>query len=211
VLVFPRGSSTPSEALIDPNQPSDVTICPDGTAYVADSAGLGGIGVYPPGHTKPTRRLVAESSGTGGNEYYVTCDAAGNVFATGLIGVSPFAAATGWIGGKQSGYYLLPGNGLYLAGIDATSSGTLLIVSYHGSVPGVVEYTEAGKATGKAIDTGSHFWAGIALNRKADVVLGADPGLRMGVSRGFPNERLLHEYKSSNLNLPEGIAFDPGR
>jgi hypothetical protein len=85
VLVFPRGAMTPSETLHDSNQPNDVAVCGDGTAFVADSLNGVGVGVYPPGHTHATRRLVAKQSVQGSNEFYVTCDSAGNVFATGLI------------------------------------------------------------------------------------------------------------------------------
>jgi DNA-binding beta-propeller fold protein YncE len=72
VLVFPRGSKTPSETLKDSNQPNDVAVCSDGTAFVADSLNRGGVAVYPPGHTNPVRRLEAGQSGAGGLEFYVT-------------------------------------------------------------------------------------------------------------------------------------------
>ena len=210
VLVFPRGSTAPTQTLTDPNQPNDVTMCPDGTVYVADISGAGGIGVYPPGSTKPTRRLEAEVSDVDGFEYFVTCDTSGNVFATGLLGVSPAVGATGWTGGKQSGYHLLTWNAS--AGIKATSSGTLLIVGSidNGSEPGITEFTEKGKPTGNAIGTGSAYWDDIALSRNGKFVFGAVPSLAVCDSSAFPSGAAGRQYASSNLTQPEGVAVDPG-
>jgi sugar lactone lactonase YvrE len=103
VLVFPRGSTDPTRTLNDTNQPNDIAVCGDGTAFVADSLNQGGVAVYPPHHKAPTRRLEAQQSGAGGLEFYVTCDEAGNIFATGYIGLSPFPATTGWRHGRESG------------------------------------------------------------------------------------------------------------
>ncbi|HEX3457619.1 MAG TPA: hypothetical protein VHR97_06640 [Candidatus Baltobacteraceae bacterium] len=57
VLVFPRGSMTPSTTLEDADQLNDVAVCHDGTVFVASSNNAGGVAVYPRGHTTPTRRL----------------------------------------------------------------------------------------------------------------------------------------------------------
>jgi DNA-binding beta-propeller fold protein YncE len=77
VLLFPRGSMQSTRTLNDTNQPNDVAVRSDGTAFVADSLNQGGVAVYSPGHKVPTRRLIAQQSGAGGIEFYVTCDDAG--------------------------------------------------------------------------------------------------------------------------------------
>ncbi len=211
VLVFPRGSTTPSETLGDSNQPNDVAVCHAGTAFVADSLNLGGVAVYPPGRTTPTRRLVAQQSGQGGLEFYVACDGAGNVFATGVIGASPFAATVGWRHARQSGYYLLEPTATSESGIKATAARRLLIPTYDTpSQPALVEFTEAGKPTGRAIHTGSDLWGDIALNARQDVVFGVDTPMHVVVARKFPGGALVRTYSNGNLTQPEGVAVDPG-
>jgi hypothetical protein len=210
VLVFPHGSTTPIETISDSNQPNDVAVCRDGTAFIADSLNVGGIGVYPRGHTTPTRRLEAQESGSGGLELFVTCDEAGNIFATGFIGLSPFTATTGWHHGWESGYYLLPQDAWSSSGIKASRAGTLLIAKYAGSRPAVVEFTEAGKPTGSAIDTGSDLWSDIALSANQNVVFGADTEQDVVVARKFPKGAGARKYTSSNLVQPEGVAIDDG-
>ncbi|HEY6326791.1 MAG TPA: hypothetical protein VIW73_09815 [Candidatus Cybelea sp.] len=212
VLVFPRGSTTPSETLNDSDQPNDVAVCHDGTAFVADSLNRGGIAVYPPGHTNPVRRLEAQQSGAGGLEFYVTCDAAGNIFATGVIGFSPFAATVGWRHARESGYYLLQPTATSESGIKATASRRLLIPTYDvPSQPALVEFTEAGQPTGRGIHTGgSDLWGDIALNASQNVVFGVDTPNDMIVARKFPGGELVRTYTNGNLTQPEGVAIDPG-
>jgi DNA-binding beta-propeller fold protein YncE len=208
VIVFPRGSKTPSETLKDSNQPDDVAVCSDGTAFVADSLNRGGVAVYPPGHTSPVRRLEARQSGAGGREFYVTCDAAGNIFATGMIGLSPFVATTGWRHGRQSGYYLLPQAAWSPYGIKATAAKTLLIVTYaSSSQPAVVEFTEAGKPTGREVDT-YDLWGDIAFDSSQSIVYGVDTPMHIAEGLNFPCcalRRVYHDY----LVKPEGVAIDP--
>ena len=94
------------------------------------SLNLGGVAVYPLGRMTLTRRLVAQQSGESGLEFYVACDGAGNVFATGVIGASPFAATVGWRHARQSGYYLLEPTATSESGIKATAARRLLIPTY---------------------------------------------------------------------------------
>lgn len=202
VLMFPRGASVAAKTLIDSNDPNDVTTCPDGTVYVADSGGAFGIGVYPAGSRRAKRRLQTEVSGNSGPEYYVTCDANGNVFATGLLGASPATGVTGWTGGTQSGYHFLtwgPGGG-----IKATPSQTLLAATGYS----VTEYTENGQPTGAAISTGQDFWTDIALDRSGNVVFGANPNAGACDSRTFPGGKRRRTYNVRGLQ-PAGVAFDP--
>jgi len=212
VLVFPRGSKMPSETLSDTNAPNDVTVCHDGTAFVADSLNLGGVAVYPPGHTNPTRRLIARQSNAGGIEFYVTCDDAGNIFATGLIGLSPFAATVAWRRARESGYYLLQPTATSESGLKATAARTLLITTYDApSQPALEEFNEAGKSLGRGIHTGgSDLWGDIALNARQNVVFGVDTPQDMIVARKWPGGELVRTYTNANLKQPEGVAIDPG-
>jgi|HubBroStandDraft_6_1064221.scaffolds.fasta_scaffold75237_1 hypothetical protein len=210
VLVFPRGSMDPARTLDDTNQANDVAVRDDGTAFVADSLNEGGVAVYPPGHKAPARRLIAQQSGAGGIEFYVTCDEAGNIFATGFIGASPFPATTGWRHGRESRYYLLPQNAWSSSGIKATAAGTLLIATYAKSKPAVVEFTEAGKPTRRSIHTGSDLWGDIALDAGQTVVFGVDTPRDAVFARKFPGGALQHTYTNANLAKPEGVAVDPG-
>ena len=211
VLVFPRGSRTPSETLDDSNQPNDVAVCREGTAFVADSLNVGGVAVFPHGHKTPTRRLEAEQSGAGGLEFYVACDDSGNVFATGVIGASPFAATVGWRHARQSGYYLLEPTATSESGIKATAARRLLIPSYAApSQPALYEFTEAGKPTGRAIHTGADLWGDIALDTSQNVVFGVDTPKKAVVARKFPGGTLVRTYTNGNLAQPEGVAVDPG-
>ncbi len=213
VLVFPRGSMDPARTLNDSNQPNDVAVCGDGTAFVADSLNQGGIAVYPSHRKAPTRRLIAQQSGAGGIEFYVTCDEAGNIFATGFIGFSPFPATTGWRHGRESGYYLFPQDAWSSSGIKATAAGTLVIATYVKSKPAVVEFTEAGKRTRRSIRTGgmiSDLWGDIALEEAQTVVLGVDTPRGAAFARKFPGGALQRTYTDANLVRPEGVAVDPG-
>jgi hypothetical protein len=213
VLVFPRGYADPTRILHDTNQPNDVAVCGDGTAFVADSLNQSGVAVYPVGRKAPTRRLIAQQSGAGGIEFYVTCDDAGNIFATGYIGASPFAATTGWRHGRESGYYLFPQAAWSSSGIKATAAGTLLIATSTNGKPAVVEFTDAGEPTGKSIHTcgtTSDLWGDIVLDVAQNVVIGVDTLSDAAFARKFPGGALQHTYSSANLSQPEGVAIDPG-
>jgi hypothetical protein len=204
ILEFPRGATKPSERLKDPNQPNDVTMCPDGTLYVADAFGQGGVGVFPPGSQRATRRLEAEVSNAGGFEDFVTCDSNGNVFASGFVGASPGPGVTGWMGGTQSGYQFVTWNSSE-DGIKATRKNTLLIVDGGN----IVEYTEKGHATGVSIGTSSQ-WVDLALDKSNNVIFGAVPSLYVCQSLEFPSGTPISEYSTSNFADPEGVAIDPG-
>jgi hypothetical protein len=213
VLVFKRGASSPSVTISDPNAPNDVAQCPNGTTYVTDAGGLGGIGVYPPGHTTPVRRLEPQISGVGGFEFYDTCDAKGNVFAVGFIGLSPVLATQGWRHGKEAGYYMLADYNFFGAGIVATPRGTLLISDSLGSdssQPAVVEFTEAGQTTGRAVTTASVVWSGLAFDQTRDVIYGAATSANEGAALKFPGGAVGVSFAANGLGSPQGIAFDPG-
>ena len=84
VLVYDRGATTPSLTLLDPSQrPFDTAVCPNGTVYVSNyysfNTGLGSISVYAKGSTSPTGSLADPNEY---QNYFITCDAQGNVFTT---------------------------------------------------------------------------------------------------------------------------------
>ena len=201
VLEFKRGAAKPSKVLSDDNeQPEDVTVCPDGTVYVANilgaSGGGGDITVYAHGSRNPTRTLEY----SGGFFFFLTCDAQGNVFSTLVLGTT--GTVVEFPGGQQSGATQLPilfgGNP---SGIVADSGGNLLVA---GQGDGVEEFTESGTPTGLQISA-------VGLNQ---ITLSSDGTLLLGAtSKGavqytFPAGTLDHTYRSSGTSI--GVAFDPG-
>jgi DNA-binding beta-propeller fold protein YncE len=211
VLMFARGAEIPSMQIADANGPSDVGQCPNGTILVADELNDGGVTVYPPGSTKPKHRLVAEGGSMEGWASSVTCDRKGNVFAVGQAVPAPYEAIMGWMHAKQSGYILFPLDDYYRESIVATKSGTLLVSGFnHHSQPTIIEYDEAGKATGRSVMVGKELWTGLALDIKHNVVYGAVPDSDMGASIAFPSGAAGLSYSASGISFPQGIAFDPG-
>lgn len=223
VYEFPRGSTQPSKTLSDPvGSPDDVTMCPDGTVYVSNStssfppagmlglrsdavspdAARGSIEVYPPGTTSPTRYLQFADQLT---NWFVTCDARGNVFTTLLYGPST-SAVIEYVHGRGRGT-LLPIPGFSL-GIKADSGGNILVGP--GSNPNTItEYTEAGSPTGVSITTGSGEIQQFALARSGSVIGAADSQNKHAASWTFPGGAPKTTYSDPNFNYPSGFAFDP--
>lgn len=199
VVEFARGGMAPILTLSDGNKyTQDVTICPNGDIYVATL--LGGI----------TRYHGRRHHMSGSLQYYsaefqfVTCDAAGNVFATGVVGTNGTVIA--FPGGKQSGAHMLPiFSGGNLGGIKANQRGDILVAN--GTT--VTEYTEGGTPTGRQLTTHDG-WLDIVLNRAGDVIFGSDTTAEDGVSITFPGGKLLATYRGS-FSSAWGIAFDPGK
>lgn len=201
VLAFKRGARSPAKVLSDGGeQPEDVTICPDGTVYVANilgaSGGAGDIAVYAHGSLHPARRLDYR----GGFFFFLTCDAQGNVFSTLVLGTT--GTVVEFPGGQQSGATQLPiffgGNP---SGIVADNAGNLLVA---GQGDGVEEFTESGTPTGLQINAPG-------LNQ---ITLSADGTLLLGATANgavqytFPDGKLDHTYRSNGTSI--GAAFDPG-
>jgi len=219
VLVFPHGSVSPSETLTDPvGPPTDVTVCPDGTAYVADLYDLNNtdhasIQVYPPGHTSPTRNLSYDQDF---RSPALTCDAAGNVFVSVLIRQSlPNAGViVEFPGGKQGGVKDLGIVFQDVYGIKPDNAGNLLVSDFVSRT--ITEYTETGVATGVQIATGRSQIFGLAVSRNGRFVLGADIDNSRGVLWSFPEGVVKKRYTCcSRFGLPmqsvHGVAFDPGQ
>jgi hypothetical protein len=121
-----------------------------------------------------TRARGAHHRKSGALRYYgapfqfVTCEAAGNVLATGVAGT--FGTVIAFPNGKESGAHMLPitSNG-NLGGIKAEPNGDILVDN-----PGTVtEYTEDGTPTGRQLTT-KDGWLDIALDESAGVIFGAD-------------------------------------
>lgn len=217
VLVYPHGGLSPSKTLTDSvGYPIDVTVCPNGTAYVADlydisNSNHASIQVYAPGSTTPTGSL---DYATDFRNPFLTCDAAGNVFVALLTADS---AGDGLVVkfplGKQKGAKDL---GIVLqspGGIEPDNAGNLLVTDLIDHT--IAEYTESGSPTGLSIATGTPV-EGIALSRDGGIVLGAAPDAPDGISWSFPGGKQLRVYTCCSrigppLQNPYGVAFYPGQ
>jgi hypothetical protein len=217
VLEYPHGALSPTTALSDAvGYPVDVSICPNGTTYVANfynnsDSNVASIQVYPPGETSPTGNLTFQ------NDFrnpFVTCDAAGNVFAAILTGDSlgdgrviefPLGQQDG---AKDLGITLQsPG------GIKPDNAGNLLVTDLVANT--ISEYTESGSPTGKSIATGFPI-LGIALSRDGKTVLGANPNGPDGITWSFPGGKQKRVYTCCSRIGPPiqnnfGVAFYPGQ
>ena len=196
VLMFARGATSPSAILRDAsNAPDDVTVCPDGSVYVANV--INGIAVY----TGPKHHFARSMNFDAAQFAFVTCDAAGNVFATGVVGT--FGTVIEFPGGHKSGAHLLPisspGN---LGGIKPDNAGRLLVV--FGDA--VLEYTEAGAPTGVQIQEG--LGPDIALDRAGKTLLAGNQSANDAVSVTFPGGKPGVAYKD-DFSQVFGVAIDP--
>jgi len=205
VLEFARGATTPSNTLNDSGAgPIDVTMCPNGTIYVAGGNSTA-IEVYPRSSTNPTRSLTypgAEQTDA------LTCDAAGNVFAT--IVISFHGGVVEFPRGKQHGATQLPISLGGPGGIKPDNAGNLLVDDQ--SAQTITEYTEAGSPTGNSIATAFDcINFGVMRNSK---VVGCPVYVAYKTSYGqsyaFPGGTSLQTYSGSFM-LPYGFAFDPGQ
>jgi len=205
VLEFARGATSPSNTLNDAGAaPVDVTMCPNGTIYVAGGNSTA-IEVYPRGSTTPTRSLTYP--GTGQSDA-LTCDSAGNVFAT--IVISFHGGVVEFPKGKQHGATQLPISLGGPGGIKPDNAGNLLVDDQ--SAQTITEYTEAGSPTGNSISTAFDcINFGVMSNSK---VVGCPVYVAYKTSYGqsysFPGGTSLKTYSGSFM-LPYGFAFDPGQ
>jgi hypothetical protein len=218
--VYPRGGLSPSTTLTDSvGDPTDVTVCPDGTAYVADlydnsSSNHSSIQVYAHGSTTPTGNL---DYATDFRNPFLTCDAAGNVFVAILTGES---AGDGGVvefpHGKQKGAKDL---GIVLqspGGIKPDNAGNLLVTDLIDHT--ITEYTENGSSTGQSIATGTAT-EGIAVTREGGIVLGATDTTQegpVGISWSWPSGKQLQVYTCCSrigppLQVNDDVAFYPGQ
>jgi hypothetical protein len=220
VLVYPHGGLSPSKTLTDSvGYPTDVTVCPDGTAYVADlydnsSSEHASIQVYARGSTTPTGNLDYANDV---RNPFLTCDAAGNVFValstsnyvgSGLVVEFPHGKQKG---AKDLGIALqAPG------GIKPDNAGNLLVSDLVAHT--ITEYTENGSPTGQSIATITAT-EGIAVTREGGIVLGATDTTAEGpegISWSWPSGKQLQVYTCcSRIGPPlqnnDDVAFYPGQ
>jgi hypothetical protein len=220
VLVYPRGGLSPRKTLTDSvGYPVDVTVCPDGTAYVADlydnsNSNHASIQVYAPGSTSPTGNL---DYATDFRNPFLTCDAAGNVFVALLTGeYVGDGLVIEFPHGKEKGAKDL---GIVLqspGGIKPNNAGNLLVTDLIGHT--VTEYTENGSPTGRSFATGTAT-EGIALSRNGRIVLGATYTTQegpVGISWSWPSGKQLRVYTCCSRIGPPlqnnyDVAFYPGQ
>lgn len=216
VLMYPRGGLSPIEKLTDPlGDPIDVTVCADGTAYVANLSNAGNgntasVQIYAKGSKTPTGTLQYAQDFRNPS---VACDAAGNVFVALLIGQSVGdGRVIEFPGGKQAGAKDL---GIVLqvpGGIKIDDAGNVLVSDV--SAMTVTEYTEAGVPTGHSISAGTNI-EGIALARDGTSVIGAAISLTQGIAWSFPAGKQETTFSCCSrigppLEVNYGVAVDPG-
>ena len=220
VVVYPRGALSPSTTLTDPvGFPVDVTVCPNGTAYVADlydmsNSNHASIQVYAKGSTTPTGNL---DYATAERNPFLTCDAAGNVFAATMIGGSiGDGRVIEFPHGKLHGAKDLGIIVQASAGIKPDNAGNLLVTDIIDHT--ITEYTESGSPTGVSFATGTAT-QGIAMSNDGRIVLGATDTLQrgpLGMSWSFPDGKRLRAYTCCSRIGPPlqnnyGVAFYPGQ
>jgi sugar lactone lactonase YvrE len=213
VLMFPPDSPYPTVTLADhKNLPADVTICPNGTIFVANifsPSGGGDITVYngvaEVAIHRTARQAIRKLTYAGSEFTGITCDAAGNVFATAVVGT--FGSVVEFPRGREAHATQLPiSSGGNLGGIKIDPAGNLLVDNPEGQV---TEYTEAGQPTGVAIATNG--WYGIALDAVGTTLYGADAGSEQGVAVTFPGGVQKRTFRGKDLSAVIGIAFAPAR
>jgi hypothetical protein len=201
VLEYARGGTSPIATLADGQAyTEDVSICPNGDLYVATL--FGGVTKY----VGRKHHMAGSLSYEGTVFQFVTCDRAGNVFATGVLGTN--GSVIEFPGGQASGAHMLPitsaGN---LGGIKPDNAGNLLV---YGEPEGTVaEYTEAGVPTGIEYKPADQ-WYDFALSRDGKILLGGDQTANVGVSVTFPGGKSRKTYKGK-FGTVWGVAFDPGQ
>jgi hypothetical protein len=206
VLVFAPGATKPKLTLSAAGfAPTDVAICPNGTVFVA--ADQGPILVYSHGATKPTRTMTYQ----GGTIGSVTCDAAGNVFATGVVNFR--AAIVEFPKGQHKGAVQLPITTLATPfGIRATADGKHILIGDQSQYT-ITEFNESGKPTGKQIATtngASCITFGVATDGTigCPVYFENPAGTTVGATFSFPAGTAGPTYTNPLFGQPYGFAFD---
>jgi hypothetical protein len=167
------------------------------------------IQVYPPRHTDPTRTLTYP---TEAKSWFLTCDAAGNVFTT--ITTNTEGTVLEYPRGRQPGATQLPITlSGFPGGIKPHKAGNILVSDQIAQT--VTKYAEAGIPTGSLIKIiASAVCVDIAVDKAGNAVGCAlfDPnqgGDSEGESYVFPGGAIRQTY-SASFNKPIGFAFDPG-
>ena len=206
VLVFAPGATKPKLTLsADAFEPTDVAICPNGTVFVA--ADQGPILVYSHGATKITRTMTYQ----GGVMGSVACDAAGNVFATGVVNFR--SAIVEFPNGKHQGAKQLPITTLATPfGIRVAADGKHILIGDQSQYT-ITEFKENGKPTGKQIATtngASCITFGVATDGTigCPVYFENPAGTMVGATFNFPAGTAGPTYTNPLFGQPYGFAFD---
>jgi hypothetical protein len=204
VLKFRRGAKLTEKTLNDPGgERNDFMSCPYRTVYVS-CFGFTSIDFYASASINPTGTLTYP--GELQNDF-LTCDVAGNVFAT-IVDGSFHGGVVEYPGGNQSEAIQLPISLQGPGGIKQDSAGNLLITDQ--SAQTITEYTEAGTPTGNSIHTGFDC-LDLAVSRVGRVVgcsLYVSGGTSKGQSYTFP-AGAIHRTYGTTFVLPYGFGFDP--
>ena len=208
--LFPPGADSPTRTLSDPNQfPADVASAADGTVYVANfestgTYGPGSVSVYPPGHNRPTRFLRDPNA-----QYVtsVTCDVAGNVFAT-INDYTEVGYVDEFVSGKQSGFQRLAPSFSYALQIRIDNVGNLVVLDEQQHL--ISEFTEAGIPTGVNFHTKAN-WTAFALDSSGAQVLGGVdvPDSFKGTLSAYPHYDRIRNFHIVGMGLIGGAAFMP--
>jgi hypothetical protein len=189
-------------------------MCPNGTLYVSNfdsvsNPNSGSVSVYAPGATSTSRTLHYPRQG---NNFFITCDTAGNVF-TSLYFTICNPKCTGGVveypGGSQKKAVALRLHLGMPGGVKIDTQGNLLVGDQKAGT--ITEYTITGTATGKSMSTSGNDWVDFAAEqdgKAGTVVLGASPYPPQATSQTFPNGKRRHIYVSKLFKLPIGAAFD---
>ncbi|HTA39746.1 MAG TPA: hypothetical protein VK760_11740 [Candidatus Acidoferrales bacterium] len=206
VLVFAYGKTKPKRTLSAPGlAPTDVAICPNGTVFVAVDQGP--LEVYSHGSLTPSRHMTYQGGAMGS----VTCDAAGNVFATGVVNFR--SAIVEFPKGMAKGASQLPITTLATPnGIRMAADGKHLLIGDQSQYT-ITEFTESGKPTGKQIAT-TNGAACITFGVATDGTIGCPvyfenpQGTTVGATFSFPAGTAGRTYANPLFGQPYGFAFD---
>lgn len=209
VLEFNGCSATPIKTLKDPGQvPTDVAVTAKGKVFVSNitttRGGPGSISVYTPSGVTPSGHLSAGA--TEGMNYFLTADAAGNIYST-WLDKSTVGHTECYPGGRAPGV----DQGIRLTfpgGINVDPSGNL-VIAQQGT--GISTYTGGACVSGGWTETGtilSHNdnWVDIALDKSGKELNLTDITARTANSIAYPSGHADDVFTYTGISYPIGVA-----
>jgi hypothetical protein len=171
IYVFAHGATSAFKTLQNGKGPTDVTVCPNGMVFVADSSygsQQAAISVYAQHGTKPIGTLQVPNETQNGG---VTCDANNNVFTiTYSYPGNGQVVVDEYVGGQESGLKVLPITVTTIGcGIKYDLAGNIIVCDTNAKA--LTEYTEAGVPTGKSVSTGTNFMSNFAVRKDGGQIL----------------------------------------
>jgi hypothetical protein len=202
-LEFAPGATKPSHTLagITGGEPEDVTICPNGSVYVAGGAN---IAIYKKASAKSTSSITYPQAQAFSG---ITCDAKGNVFASGIVYFA--SAVIKFPHGDRKGAVQIPIAGSS-GSIKTEASGDLLVNDQATNT--IAEFTEAGVATGHAIITtanASCLSFGISQTGMVGcpVYVPYQSSGTIATTYAFPKKQIKQTFTSTLMSQPYSFAF----